>query len=260
MSERLDKVLVIRGLISSREKAKREIEEGHVCVNNEVCKVTKRLVEDSDVVTIQDVFPYVSRAALKLKEAIDSFNIDLNNATCLDIGASTGGFTQVCLEHGAKYVIALDVGYNQIDEGLRNDERVEVIEKYNFRYAVAEDFLVKSNFFCSDVSFISLSMIVPQIKHCIVSDAKGVLLIKPQFEAGKAFLDKHGIVKDKNVHKRVIHDIINLVNNEGYGVKGLIGSPIKGKDGNHEYLLYVEYNGINQLLDIDNVVEQTFKM
>ncbi|MBR3840552.1 MAG: TlyA family RNA methyltransferase [Erysipelotrichales bacterium] len=260
MSDRLDQVLVSRGLIASREKAKREIEAGHVYVNGVACNVTKKLVEDSDEITIQDVFPYVSRAALKLKEAVECFEINLSDAICLDIGASTGGFTQVCLENGASYVIALDVGYNQIDEELRNDKRVEVIEKYNFRYAIAEDFPRKSNFFCSDVSFISLSMIVPQIKHCITNSAIGVLLIKPQFEAGKEFLDKHGVIKDKNVHKRVIHDIINLVNNEGYGVKGLIGSPIQGKDGNHEYLLYVEYHGINESVDVDNVVNQTFKM
>lgn len=260
MSERLDKELVKRGLIGSREKAKREIEEGHVSVNGVVCEVSKTLVNDEDVIELSDVFEYVSRAALKLKCAIEQFNINLNDSVCLDIGASTGGFTQICLENGAKYVIALDVGYDQIADILRNDERVEVIERYNFRYAISEDFPIKSNFFCSDVSFISLKLIVPRIIECITNNAEGVLLIKPQFEAGPEFLDKHGVVKDKNVHKRVIHDIINLVNNEGYGVKGLVGSPIQGKDGNHEYLLYISYGGTNETIRVDEIVNQTFQM
>lgn len=260
MSERLDKEVVRRGLFPSREKAKREIEAEHVFVNGEVCTIVKRLVKVEDEITVSEVFPYVSRAALKLKKAIEAFSISLEGAYCLDIGASTGGFTQICLENGAKHVFALDVGCDQIDFSLRNDERVDVIEKYNFRYAKAEDFPIKSNFFCSDVSFISLQLIVPQIKHCITDDGYGVLLIKPQFEAGKEFLDKHGVVKDKTVHKRVIHDIINMVNNEGYGVLGLIGSPITGKDGNHEYLLYIGCHEINHPVNVDSVVEQTCNM
>ena len=258
MGERLDKELVNRGLISSREKAKREILDGHVYVNNEVCTLPKKVVIESDCITVQEVFPYVSRAALKLKEAIEYFHIDLNGMRCLDIGASTGGFTQICLENGASSVIALDVGSDQLDDKLRKNKQVEVVENYNFRYAKSDDFPKKSNFFCSDVSFISLRLIVGRIKECICDDAKGILLIKPQFEAGKEYLDKHGVVKDKNVHKRVILDIIQLVNEENYGVKGLIASPITGKDGNHEYLLYVEYHGSNLEVPIDEVIQQAF--
>ncbi len=252
--ERLDKELVNRGLVSSREKGKREIENSHVLINGVICTVGKTLVSNDDVITLTDEFPYVSRAALKLKEAVEYFQIPLENTVCLDIGASTGGFTQICLEHGAKHVIALDVGSGQLDLKIRNDERVKVMENYNFRYAKAEDFEIKADFFCSDVSFISLNLIVPQIKECIKESASGVLLIKPQFEAGKEFLNKHGVVSDKKAHKRVISDIIELVNREGYGVNGLIGSPISGKDGNHEYLLYITYGGKNKEVDIDKII------
>lgn len=254
MSERLDKVLVLRGLVESREKGKKAIEEGRVFVNGEVVTVSKYSVEEEDVVTVEGNDQYVSRAAGKLKGALDAFAINLNGKHCLDIGASTGGFTQVCLEYGASNVIALDVGYGQLHPSIESDERVIVMEKYNFRYAKEDDFAWRCDFFCSDVSFISLKLIIPSLECCVSESSEGVLLIKPQFEAGSAFVDKHGVVKKKEVHIRVIQDIINFAQEHGFGTLGLSKSVVIGKSGNQEYLLYIKKNTASKSIDIAKVV------
>lgn len=255
MSERLDKVLVLRGLVESREKGRAAIEAGLVCVDGEVITVNKHLVNDESVVTIEGNSHYVSRAAEKLKGAITQFQIDLKNKKCIDIGASTGGFTQVCLEEGATCVIALDVGSDQLHSSLKEDDRVFEMEKYNFRYASREDFPFLSDFFCSDVSFISLKHIIPSILECVEEECEGVLLIKPQFEAGNAFINKHGVVKDRKVHIQVIQDIIQFATLHGFGAVGLAKSTVVGKKGNQEYLLYIRRGAIGSTIDIKSVVD-----
>lgn len=254
MGERLDKVLVLRGLVESREKGKKAIEEGRVLVNDEVISVSKYIVEASDSICVQGNDQYVSRAAGKLKGAIETFDIDVKGKKCLDIGASTGGFTQVCLEYGAESVIALDVGYGQLHPRIANDERVIIMEKYNFRYAEEQDFAWRSDFFCSDVSFISLKLIIPSLECCVSDKSEGVLLIKPQFEAGSAFIDKHGVVKKKEVHIRVINDIMSFCKEYGFGVLGLCKSEVVGKTGNQEYLLYIKKNIDSKLIDVERIV------
>lgn len=254
MSERLDKELVNRGLVESREKGKKAISEERVSVDGVIVTSPKYLVNEENVITITQSDEYVSRAAGKLKGALSSFGVSLVGKECLDIGASTGGFTQVCLESGAKSVIALDVGYDQLHPKIRNDGRVIVMEKYNFRYARGEDFAYCCDFFCSDVSFISLKLIIPSLVCCTKEHSEGVLLVKPQFEAGVAFVDKHGVVKKKEVHIRVIKDIIAFLEVNGFGVLQGAKSEVIGKSGNQEYLLHVVRGVPSKALDVEKLV------
>lgn len=254
MSERLDKELVNRSLIESREKGKRAIQEGRVCVDGVIVTSSKMLVDETNLITITPFNEYVSRAAGKLKGALEQFEISLSGKECLDIGASTGGFTEICLEYGAKRVIALDVGYGQLHPRIRNDGRVIVMEKYNFRYAKEEDFIYKCDFFCSDVSFISLKLIIPSLACCIKENSEGVLLVKPQFEAGSAFVDKHGVVKKKEIHARILNEMIPFLNSYGFGVLNCAKSEVIGKSGNQEYLLHIKHGVSNCLIDVNAVV------
>lgn len=245
---RLDVLLVNNGFFPTREKAKIAIMEGKVLVNNQKeDKAGSLFYEDSTIRLIENPIPYVSRGGLKLKKAIDVFNINLNDKICLDIGASTGGFTDVMIKSGAKKVYAVDCGTNQLDYNLKKNEKVISLENLNARYLTKENINNDIiDFITIDVSFISIKKIIPTVKQFLIEDGEGVFLIKPQFEVGR---DKvgNGVIKDRSLHREVIIDILDFIINENLNILGLDFSPIKGPKGNIEYLLYIN-NTINKNL------------
>lgn len=254
---RLDVYLVDNGYFETREKARIAIMEGNVFVNNQKeDKPGTMIKEDSNVEFRGEKLKYVSRGGYKLEKAINVFGISVKDKVCVDIGASTGGFTDVMLQNGAKKVFAIDCGTNQLDYKLRTDKRVVSMENTNARYLTKNDIQDETIGFISvDVSFISLTKIIPVIKELLIEDGESVLLIKPQFEAGKALVLKGGVVKDKNTHINVIKSIIDFCENSDFKILGLDYSPIKGPAGNIEYLLYVTNNIYNDKhsLKIDTV-------
>ncbi|KQU59664.1 TlyA family RNA methyltransferase [Rossellomorea marisflavi] len=243
--QRLDILLVEQGLFETREKAKRAVMAGLVYSNEmRLDKPGEKISEDSPLTVKGKVMPYVSRGGLKLEKALKEFDITTENKVLLDIGASTGGFTDCALQNGAKMSYALDVGYNQLAWKLRKDERVVVMERTNFRYVKPEDLEGEMPDLASiDVSFISLSLILPVLKTLLVQGGDCIALIKPQFEAGREQVGKKGIVRDPSVHKAVIQKIIDLSLNEGYDIQGLSYSPITGGDGNIEFLIHLKWQG-----------------
>ncbi|UKS63966.1 TlyA family RNA methyltransferase [Rossellomorea marisflavi] len=243
--QRLDILLVEQGLFETREKAKRAVMAGLVYSNEmRLDKPGEKISEDSPLTVKGKVMPYVSRGGLKLEKALKEFDITTENKVLLDIGASTGGFTDCALQNGAKMSYALDVGYNQLAWKLRKDERVVVMERTNFRYVKPEDLEGEMpNLSSIDVSFISLSLILPVLKTLLVQGGDCIALIKPQFEAGREQVGKKGIVRDPSVHKAVIQKIIDLSLNEGYDIEGLSYSPITGGDGNIEFLIHLKWQG-----------------
>jgi 23S rRNA (cytidine1920-2'-O)/16S rRNA (cytidine1409-2'-O)-methyltransferase len=243
--ERLDVLLVERGLAETREKAKRTIMAGLVYSNeNRLDKPGEKVNSDIPLTVKGNALPYVSRGGLKLEKALKVFDLDVKGKTLLDIGASTGGFTDCALQNGAEMSYALDVGYNQLAWKLRQDERVVVMERTNFRYVKPED-LIKGmpNFASIDVSFISLRLILPVLKTLLVPGSDIVALVKPQFEAGREQVGKKGIVRDRKVHQQVLERITVFSIDEGYDVVDLSFSPITGGDGNIEFLLHLKWNG-----------------
>lgn len=239
--ERLDVLLVSLGLAASREKAKALIMSGKVLVDNEREEKAGLMVFPNQEIRIKgEQERFVSRGGYKLLKAMAGFQIDLTGKVCLDIGASTGGFTDCMLQHGASKVYSIDVGYGQLAWKLRQDERVIVLEKTNVRYLTEEQVPEKADFASIDVSFISLTKIIEAVRGRLKDDAELVCLIKPQFEAGKEKVGKNGVVKDKKVHKEVIETIIQYMCDRQFEVKGLEFSPIKGPAGNIEYLLYLK--------------------
>ncbi len=239
--ERLDCALVNRGFAESREKAKAIIMSGIVYVNNQKCDKAGDTVKPDDNIEVRgETLKYVSRGGLKLEKAMNSFKISLNDCVCADIGASTGGFTDCMLQNGAKRVYSIDVGYGQLAWKLRTDERVINLERTNFRYVTREQVPDELDFASVDVSFISLSLIIPVMRTLLRDGGRAVCLIKPQFEAGKENVGKKGVVRDKNVHIAVIEKIINLVKENKFSLLGLDFSPIKGPEGNIEYLCYIQ--------------------
>lgn len=190
-----------------------------------------------------NVIPYVSRGGLKLEKAIQQFQLNLKDKVLLDIGASTGGFTDCALQHGARLSYALDVGYNQLAWKLRQDERVVVMERTNFRYVTPDAFPIKPEMAVIDVSFISLTLILPVLKNILVPKSDVIALIKPQFEAGKDQVGKKGIIRDAKIHEEVIIKIKEFAISEGYDVKNLAFSPITGGEGNIEFLIHLRYEG-----------------
>ncbi|ABN52062.1 MAG TPA: TlyA family rRNA (cytidine-2'-O)-methyltransferase [Hungateiclostridium thermocellum] len=238
--ERLDVLLVNRGFFQSREKAKSSIMAGVVFVNDKKEDKPGVKVDVDSIITIKEnVHPYVSRGGLKLEKAIRVFNIDLKDKTAIDVGASTGGFTDCMLKNGAKKVFAVDVGYGQLAWELRNDERVVCMERTNIRYVKPEDIGILADFSSIDVSFISLKKVIPVVINLLKDDGELLCLIKPQFEAGREKVGKHGVVRDKKVHEEVVKDIITFSLKEGLKIRGLDFSPIKGPEGNIEYLVYL---------------------
>jgi len=243
--ERLDILLVENGLFETREKAKRAIMAG-IVYGNEVRldKPGEKVSRDVVLSVKGQTLPYVSRGGLKLEKAIKEFSVDVQDKIMIDIGSSTGGFTDCALQNGAKLSYALDVGYNQLAWKLRQDERVVVMERTNFRYVTPADFLEGMPEFASiDVSFISLRLIFPVLKTILCANSDVVALIKPQFEAGKEFVGKKGIVRDPSVHEFVLKEMIAFVLKEGYDVHNLSHSPITGGDGNIEFLLHLRWEG-----------------
>ena len=262
MKERLDVLLVKRNLAESREKAKAVIMAGNVFVDGQrEDKAGTTFPPEVSIEVKGHTLPYVSRGGLKLEKALAVFDVNVENKVCTDVGSSTGGFTDCALQHGAQKVYAVDVGTNQLVWKLRNDERVEVMEQYNFRYAQLEDFKYGMPTFASiDVSFISLRHMFNALKNVIAPDGVIVSLIKPQFEAGKDDVGKHGIVKDPKVHKRVIKEVIGYANDNGFSLKGLTFSPITGGEGNIEFLGYfVNDHQENSDYCIDDVVTEAHK-
>lgn len=241
MKKRLDVLLVEKGFFESREKAKAVIMSGCVYVNNQKADKAGANFDENAAVEVRDnKMRYVSRGGYKLEKAMQVFPITLDGKITMDIGASTGGFTDCMLQNGAKKVYAVDVGYGQLAWKLRNDERVVNLERTNMRYVTAEQVPEKIDFFSVDVAFISLQLILPAARGVCADTAEGVCLIKPQFEAGRENVGKNGVVRDKKVHIAVVEEIIGFCLGNGFSVLGLDFSPIKGPQGNIEYLLYIK--------------------
>ena len=239
--ERLDKVLVERGLVATRAKAKGMIMAGEVRVNGEVVDKAGTAVGADDVVELTEPMPYASRGGYKLAGALEQFGVDVHGRVCADVGACTGGFTDVLLQNGAERVYALDVGYGQLDWSLRQDERVVVMERTNARYV--EELAEPVGFVCIDVSFISLRLILPAVQKWLTAEGEVVALIKPQFEAGKKLVGKGGIVRDTAVRRQVLVDMLAWLAENEWQVAGLTESSIQGSDGNVEYLVWLTRSG-----------------
>ena len=259
MKERLDVLLVNRGLAPSREKAKTMIMEGNVFVNNNrEDKAGSTFPEDCQIEVRGKTLQYVSRGGLKLEKAMTHFGITLEGKICMDIGASTGGFTDCMLQNGAQKVYAVDVGYGQFAWKLRQDERVVCMEKTNIRYVTPEQIGDALDFASVDVSFISLTKVLGPAKELLKEDGQMVCLIKPQFEAGREKVGKKGVVRDKCVHEEVIEKVISFALETGFSIYNLDYSPIKGPEGNIEYLVYIgrsEEPKKEESVDIHAVVE-----
>lgn len=242
MKERLDVLLVRRGLAESREKAKAVIMAGCVYVNDQKEDKAGAMFDETKISNLEvrgNTLPYVSRGGLKLAKAMKQFDISLEGKVCMDIGASTGGFTDCMLQNGAVKVYSVDVGHGQLAWKLRNDERVVCMEKTNFRYMVREDIQDDLDFASVDVSFISLTKILGPANNLLKTDAQMVCLIKPQFEAGKEKVGKKGVVREPSVHREVIEMVMDYAVSIGFEILHLDFSPIRGPEGNIEYLLHI---------------------
>lgn len=238
---RLDKFLADNNLASSREKAKKLIEEGLVTVNGKVINKPSYEVRIYDNTAVTgELCRYVGRGGLKLEGALKAFDVDVSGLVCADIGASTGGFTDCMLQNGAKLVYAVDVGHGQLDEKLINDERVINIEGINARYLEKGLFKSKPQLMSCDLSFISLKLVMGNLLECLDDSGKLIALIKPQFEVGKANIGKNGIVKDKKAHIRMLDELYAYFYSLGAVIKQITYSPIKGGDGNIEYIALIE--------------------
>lgn len=253
--ERVDVLAVQQGLFTSREQAKRAIMAGEILGENEqrMDKAGEKIPVTVDLHLKGAPMPYVSRGGFKLEKAIEVFNLDFTDKIVLDIGSSTGGFTDVALQNGAKKVYALDVGTNQLVWKLRSDERVVVMENTNFRYATLPDFTEgQPEVATIDVSFISLNLILPPLSQILKTGGSVATLIKPQFEAGREAVGKHGIVKDAQTHLNVINQVADYAQENGFSLTGLDYSPIKGGSGNIEFLAHLVLDGGASTMDAEN--------
>ena len=241
MKERLDVLLVKRNLAESREKAKAIIMSGIVYVEGQKEDKAGTTFEDSVNIEVRgNTLRYVSRGGLKLEKAVNNFGVRLERKVCMDVGSSTGGFTDCMLQNGAVKVYSVDVGHGQLDWKLRNDDRVVCMEKTNIRYVTPEDIDDRLDFASIDVSFISLTKVLGPVKALLKEDGQIVCLIKPQFEAGREKVGKKGVVREKSVHLEVIEMVIQFAVSLGFEILNLEFSPIKGPEGNIEYLLYLQ--------------------
>ncbi len=265
MSEkiRLDAALVERGLVPSREKAKALIMAGVVYVGGEKSDKAGNFVgPDSEIEVRENPLRYVSRGGLKLEKAIRKHAFDLTGKICIDIGASSGGFTDCMLQNGAKRVYAVDVGYGQLAWSLRTDERVVNLERTNIRYVTSEQIPEPLDFGSIDVSFISLTLVLPVFRSLLRVGGEGICLVKPQFEAGKGKVGKKGVVRDPEIHAEVLKKILDFCNQNGFLVLDMDYSPIKGPEGNIEYLFYIRKCSEISLFteeDIARLVEQSHR-
>ena len=252
MKERLDVLMVQRSLAESREKAKALIMSGIVYVNRQKEDKAGTSFDDTAQIEVMgSTLKYVSRGGLKLEKAMSHFGVELEGKVCMDVGASTGGFTDWMLQNGAVKVYSVDVGHGQLAWKLRNDDRVVCMEKTNIRYVTPEDIGDRIRFASIDVSFISLTKVLGPVKALLTEDGQIVCLIKPQFEAGREKVGKKGVVREKSVHLEVIRMVIQYALSIGFEVLNLEYSPIKGPEGNIEYLLYLQNHGGNQIGDHD---------
>lgn len=244
MKTRLDLRLVQLGLVTGRDKAKAVIMAGTVYVNGQKADKAGFEVSEEDKIELRgETLRYVSRGGLKLEKAMESFPITIDGTVCMDIGASTGGFTDCMLQNGAKKVYAIDVGYGQLAWKLRTDDRVINLERTNFRHVTNEQVPDPVDFASVDVSFISLTLILPPALPLLAEGGQMVCLIKPQFEAGKGLVGKKGVVKDPQIHKDVIVKVVDFAHQNGFSVLGLTYSPVKGPEGNIEYLVHLQKRG-----------------
>lgn len=257
--ERIDNLLVAKGLFSSRERARAEIMAGKVLVNmQKVDKAGTMVNPEAPIQIIGGTLPYVSRGGLKLKKAIDTFKIDFQELVVADVGASTGGFSDCALQHGARKVYAIDVGYGQLAWSLRTNERVVNLERTNIRHLDPALLLEKPDLATIDVAFISLDKILNNVKDLLADAGRIMALIKPQFEAGREFVGKKGVVREATVHMSVIYKVIELAQSLDLVVLGLSYSPIKGPEGNIEYLLYLSKDtlAVQAEYDVEQIVKQ----
>ena len=267
MKERLDKYLTDLGYFETKSKAAAAILAGHVKINDEyITKAGFQINPAKEYEIVVKSMPYVSRGGFKLKKALDTFPIKIDGRICLDAGASTGGFTDCLLQNGAKFVYAADVGYGQLDWKIRSDSRVKTIERTNLKNCAFEEIYSEgetiADLLVSDLSFISLTKVLPNLKNLLAPDFhEMILLIKPQFEAGKEKVEKGGVVRDKKVHQEVIANVISCAKELDYTINGLTFSSIKGPSGNIEYLIWLSsHNEEETPFDILNIVETAFEI
>lgn len=253
MKKRIDVLIAEKGLAPSREKAKTLIIAGKVKAGGKAVKSPSEQFEGDIAIEVEGhACPYVSRGGLKLEKAVKEFGLRLSDKICMDIGASTGGFTDCMLQNGARFVYAVDVGYGQFDWSLRNDKRVKLMERTNARYLERQDAPI--DFVSVDVSFISLRLIFPAIMRVIGGEAQAVTLIKPQFEAGREHVGKKGVVRDAQVHEAVIRQTVEHASSCGLFLQGLTFSPVKGPNGNIEYLALFSTEKKEWIADIERTV------
>ena len=266
MKKRLDLLMVERALAPSREKAKAYIMSGDVYVDGQKEDKAGTMFKETVKIEVRgNTLPYVSRGGLKLEKAMNNFGVSLDGKVCMDVGASTGGFTDCMLQNGAVKVYSIDVGYGQLDWKLRNDPRVVCMEKTNIRYVVPEDIGCAVDFVSIDVSFISLTKVLVPVKELMAERGQIVCLIKPQFEAGREKVGKKGVVREKETHMEVVRMVMDFALSIGFGVLGLAFSPIKGPEGNIEYLLYLQKTPTEEELnrplpDVNALVEQSHEL
>ena len=266
MKERLDVMLVKRNLAESREKAKAVIMAGNVFVNGQrEDKAGSTFPPDAAIEVRGHNMPYVSRGGLKLEKAMANFDVSVKDKVCTDVGSSTGGFTDCMLQNGARKVFAIDVGRGQLVWKLRQDERVVCMEKTNIRYVTPEDIGEPVDFSSIDVSFISLTKVLEPIRNYLKEDGEIVALIKPQFEAGREKVGKKGVVREKSTHREVIHKVADYAVSIGFEVRAIDFSPIRGPEGNIEYLIHLrkcpeeEAGMAIPAEELDNIVDQAFE-
>ena len=260
MKERLDVLLVKKGFYQSRERAKASIMAGIVYVDGQKSDKAGNMIDTEAEITVKEnICPYVSRGGLKLEKSMKIWDINLENAVCMDIGASTGGFTDCMLQNGAAKVYAVDVGYGQLDYKLRTHPRVVNMEKCNIRYLDFDKIAEPVDFISIDVSFISLKLVLPVASKLLAETGSLVCLVKPQFEAGREQVGKKGIVRDKKVHRQVIENVIQYAEESGFFIAGLTFSPVTGAKGNIEYLLFLTKMALDKSVPVneetvDNIV------
>lgn len=237
MRRRLDTELVRRGMLTSRSQAAALIERGEVMVGGAIALKASRLVAPSEPIELRSRPPFVSRGGEKLAGALDAFGVSVDGLRCLDAGSSTGGFVDCLLQRGARDVVAVDVGRGQLDLSLRQDARVTVLEGVNVRHLALDDVGEPVDVATADLSFISLVTVAPALRAIAVEGATGVLLVKPQFEAGPERVGRGGIVRDADVHREVLRDTVDALSEAGWGVRALVASPIRGAGGNLEFFV-----------------------
>ncbi|WP_024620748.1 TlyA family RNA methyltransferase [Metaclostridioides mangenotii] len=268
MKKRIDVLLVEQGFFDSRERAKKSLMAGLVFVDNQRCdKAGTEVKIDSKIEVKGNPIPYVSRGGLKLEKALKNFNLTLEGKVCMDIGSSTGGFTDCMLQNGATKVFSIDVGYGQLAWKLRQDERVVCMERTNIRYVTLEDIGEHADFASIDVSFISLKLVLPKAKELLREGGEVVALIKPQFEAGREKVGKKGVVREKSTHIEVIDMVSRFALENGFEILELDFSPIKGPEGNIEYLIHLKSTDAKNIFDeekyknkIEEIVEKSHTM